>query len=183
MPRPYSRRNISLSEVSTVIVWCVSLLSLIWRYTGGAISGTPEFLIGTGIGLIVLQVFYGILICLMRYIVNPPFGFVWLVLSLVLCSFTVSVAVAGADIARVSVQAEIPVTTVGYDLSIVVCQSIFIAALFSLGFNAGSHTRPPPWAHRRTKTRAPWKEEDEEDVVYAAADDTRGAHVIGDTEA
>lgn len=183
MPRSSARRKIALSEVSTVIVWCVSLLSLIWRYTGGAIDGTPQFLIGTGVGLIVLQVFYGILICLMRYIVNPPFGFVWIVLSLVLCSFTVSVAVTGADIARVSVEAEIPITTVGYDLSIVVCQSIFIAALFSLGFNAGSHTRPPPWAHRRTKKSAAWRNSDEEDVVYAAADDRTGQHVIGDVEA
>lgn len=174
--------SIGIPEACTVIVWAISFFAVIWRYTGTALDGTPDFLVGTGIALAVLQVFSGILIWMCRYVANAPFGVILIITALIMSSFSVHIAVTGGDIARMALaEATVPVNVVGFDIAIIVCQAIFISSLFSLAFNAGSHEQPPPWAHRsRTKWRNPRRfrtaSEAEEDIVYASA------HNIGEEE-
>ncbi len=145
----------SLPEASVGIVWTVSFIAVLWRYAGPAKQGTPEFLVGTGVALTVLQVFAALILLLFKWVTNPPFGFLWVYLSLVLTGLMVHVGVLGADLARITLSSEsVPYNTVEYDIAVVVCQTIYLAGVFCLAFGAGSHSRPPPWAHRdRTASR------------------------------
>ena len=138
----------SIPEAAVGLVWCISFIAVLWRYAGPATAGTAPFLIGTGVSLCVLQVFAALMLCLFKWTRNPPFGFVWVYLSLVLSGFVVHIAVLGADLARITLSSEsVPFNTVEYDIAIVVCQAIFISGVFCLAFNVGSHSTPPPWAH------------------------------------
>lgn len=177
MPSPSVKTGVTVADACITIVWGIAALGLLWRYTGGAGDGTPGFIMGTGVGLIVIHFFFGILLCMFRYIGNPPFVFIWMVLSLALTSLVVSIAVTGADLARIALGTDIPVNTAGYDLCIVTTQAIFLAGVFCRAFNAGSHEKPPPWASHRPRSprfKLASTHESEDDVVYAAAD-----HVIG----
>jgi len=177
MPSAPREKGVSITDACITIVWGIAALGLLWRYTGGAGDGTPGFIMGTGIGLIVIHFFFGILLCMFRFISNPPFAFIWMVLSLALTSLVVSIAVTGADLARIALGTDIPVNTAGYDLCIVTTQTIFLAGLFSRAFNAGSHEKPPPWATHRARSprfKLSANRESEDEVVYAAAE-----HVIG----
>jgi hypothetical protein len=139
----------SLPEASVGIVWTVSFIAVLWRYAGPAKQGTPDFLIGTGVALAVLQVFAALILLLFKWVRNPPFGFLWVYLSLVLTGLVVHVGVLGADLARITLSSEsVPYNTIEYDIAIVVCQTIYLAGVFCLAFGAGSHSHPPPWAHR-----------------------------------
>lgn len=177
-----SHDGITLMDGCLVITFGINVLALIWRYTGGAIAGTPNFLVASGVGLIVIEIIVALLLCVFRYIHNPPIGFVWVMLSLLLSSFVVSIAIAGGDVARVSLDGDnTPLNVVGYDVCVIVTQVIFLSGLFVKGFNAGSHRNPPPWAHRAGPKRYQ-QQSDEDDIIYASA-----SHVIGqggsDTEA
>lgn len=136
------------------MVWCVSFIAVIWRYGGPAAEGTEPFLIGTGVALCILQVFSVLMLCLFKWISNPPFGFCWVYLSLVFTAFAIHIAVLGADLARLTLASStVPYNTVEYDICIVVTQAIFIVGVFCLSFNAGSHRAPPVWAHPKRSSR------------------------------
>jgi len=62
----------------------------------------------------------------------------------------------------------------------VICQSIFAMGIFSLAFNSGSHTNPPPWAHQGRLSRELVNPLGSSDtgVEYAAAGDGT-THTIG----
>ena len=167
----------SLPEASVGIVWTVSFIAVLWRYGGPAKQGTPDFLIGTGVALTVLQVFAALILLLFKWVKNPPFGFLWVYLSLVLTGLMVHVGVLGGDLARITLSSDsVPYNTVEYDIAIVVCQTIYLAGVFCLAFGAGSHSRPPPWAHRdRTASRRRQGRD-------PAGDGLGQAFVLGETE-
>lgn len=167
----------SLPEVSVGIVWTVSFIAVLWRYGGPAKQGTPDFLIGTGVALTVLQVFAALILLLFKWVKNPPFGFLWVYLSLVLTGLMVHVGVLGGDLARITLSSDsVPYNTVEYDIAIVVCQTIYLAGVFCLAFGAGSHSRPPPWAHRdRTASRR-------RQGRNQSGDGLGSAFVLGETE-
>ena len=172
----------TLPEAAVGLVWSISFISVIWRYAGPAAEGTEPFLIGTGVSLCVLQVFSALMLCLFKYVRNPPFGFLWTYLSLIFTGFVIHIAVLGSDLARLTLDGiSVPQQTVEYDIIIVVNQAIFISGVFCLSFNAGSHSKPPPWAHpvrssrsRRTGFAEPLNESDE-----YAADGDGTTHTIG----
>ena len=85
--------------------------------------------------------------------------------------------------ARVTLSPDtVPFNLLEYDLASLVCQCLFLTGIFTLSFGAGSHSNPPPWAHRGRRhgratalTRSP-------DVDYASADAGPGGspvHSIG----
>ena len=111
----------SIPQAAVGLVWCISFIAVLWRYAGPATVGTAPFLIGTGVSLCVLQVFAALMLCLFQWTRTPPFGFVWVYLSLVFSGFVVHIAVLGADLARITLSSEsVPFNTVEYDIAIVV---------------------------------------------------------------
>jgi len=168
-----------MPEAAVGLVWGVSFIATLWRYAGPARLHSSNFVLATGITLLVFQCFSGLMVCLFKYLRNPPFGFVWVYGSLLLTNLVMHISILGSDIARVTLDPDhAPFNLLEYDVATVVCQSIFVMGVFALAFNAGSHTAPPAWAHpRRSYTRGS-SEFEETGVEYAAAGEAP-SHTIG----
>ena len=173
----------SAPQAAVGITWAVAFIATIWRFAGPARQHSSDFVLGTGVTLLVFQAFAALLLCVLRYIGNPPFGFIWCFTSLVFVNIAIHIAILGSDVARVTLSPDtVPFNLLEYDLASLVCQCLFLTGIFTLSFGAGSHSNPPPWAHRGRRhgratalTRSP-------DVDYASADAGPGGspvHSIG----
>ena len=161
----------SAPQAAVAITWAVAFVATIWRFAGPARQDSSNFVLGTGVTLLVFQAFAALLLCALRYIGNPPFFLCWCFISLVFINIAVHVAVLGSDVARVTLSPEtVPFNLLEYDLASLICQCLFLTGIFSLSFNAGSHTSPPPWATHRGRHRSRGTELTRpQDIAYASA--------------
>lgn len=160
----------SLPEASVALVWAISFIATLWRFAGPARAHSSDFVLAAGVTLLVFQCFSGLVVCLFKWLRNPPFGFVWVYSSLLLTNLLMHVAILGSDIARVTLDADnAPFNLIEYDVTTVVCQAIFMAGIWSIAMGAGSHQAPPPWAHRGRRTRRSDGPYRGRDVAYAGA--------------
>ena len=65
----------SLPEASVALVWSISFLATLWRYAGPARQYSSEFVLATGVTLLVFQCFAGVIVCVFKWLRNPPFGY------------------------------------------------------------------------------------------------------------
>lgn len=169
----------SLPEASVSLVWAISFIATLWRFAGPAREHSSNFVLAAGVTLLVFQCFSGLVVCLFKWLRNPPFGFVWVYSSLLLTNLMMHVAILGSDIARVTLDAEhAPFNLIEYDVTTVVCQAIFLAGIWSIAMGAGSHEAPPAWAHRGRRTRRPGGLVRDGDVAYAGGVEAQ-SHRIG----
>ncbi len=176
----------SMSQAAVAITWAVAFIATIWRFAGPARLHSSDYVLATGVTLLVFQAFAALLLCVLRYITNPPFGFVWCFSSLVFVNIAIHISILGSDIARVTLSPETaPFNLLEYDCAALVCQCLFLTGVFSLAFNAGSHTNPPPWvgAHRERSRRRTPSPTGDQDIEYATAtgngEERRLTHSIG----
>ena len=99
---------------------------------------------------------------------------------MLLTNLVMHIAVLGSDIAKSEIDpTHVPFNVIEYDVTSVVCQAIFIAGIWSISMNAGSHTAPPPWTHRRRHSQPTGTLLRDGDVEYAGAVREAPSHNIG----
>ena len=85
----------SAPQAAVGITWAVAFIATIWRFAGPARQHSSDFVLGTGVTLLVFQAFAALLLCVLRYIGNPPFGFIWCFTSLVFVNIAIHIAILG----------------------------------------------------------------------------------------